>query len=205
MTAAEVGGHLGAHPNTARFHLEALCDSGFASRVSEAPASIEGRHQGRRGHGAPGRPRVHYVVSAAAPPAAPRSYRLLAEILTAQLAQTAPDPAGAAASAGSEYGRRAASLHRRPSTPHEAGAVVVESLGAMGFESRATDDSSGIRIDVTTCPFLEVATGHLEVVCAVHRGLMQGLLGALDAPAEVDRLEPLVAPSHCIAHLSATA
>lgn len=185
--ATDVAERLGTHPNTARFHLEALAAAGLAERV-------------REDRSVPGRPRVRYVASAVPTRAAPpRSYRLLAEILAAHLA-TQPDPEGAATAAGAAYGR--AAVQRAGGPADQSGVVaVVDGLGAMGFESRAVEVPTGVRIDVTSCPFLEVATGHLPVVCAVHRGLMEGLLGELGSPITVDRLDPLVEPGLCVAHL----
>ncbi|EWT00569.1 ArsR family transcriptional regulator [Intrasporangium oryzae NRRL B-24470] len=200
VTAAEIAERLGAHPNTARFHLEALCGSGLVERVREERE-------------VPGRPRVHYVAASAAPAAGTRSYRLLAEILTARLASTEADPSTAGAQAGAVYGRLAArsgaSTPGRPTpggpaTRRQAVAAVVATLGSMGFDTRHTTEPDGIRLDVMSCPFLEVASEHLEVVCAVHRGLIDGLLDELDAPLRVSALDPLVAPSHCVARLTRT-
>lgn len=188
-TAAEVAGRLGAHPNTARFHLEALCAAGVVSREREDRT-------------APGRPRTHYVAAVAAPRSTQRSYGLLAEILAAHVATTAPDPARDAAAAGRAFGRLAAPAEARPESVAAAADLVVDALSGMGFESRPAPDGDLLRIDVTTCPFLEVATQHLDVVCAVHRGLMEGLLERVGAPVGVASLEPLVGPSHCVAHLA---
>ena len=55
------------------------------------------------------------------------------------------------------------------------------------------------------CPFLEVAQEHREVVCAVHLGLMRGMLDELDAPLEATRLDPFVEPDLCITRLANTA
>lgn len=223
-TAAELARRLGTHSNTARFHLEALAGAGLVERTTEDRA-------------VPGRPRVRYAASTAAPPAAARSYRLLAEILTAHLAAQVPEPERFAAAAGAAFGRQSAAGcptgsstvsstgstagvtgpgGRDPEDADPAGpaeradsvasavAAVVQSLGEMGFESWPTFDAGDVRIDVTSCPFLEVATRHLPVVCAVHRGLMEGLLDELGAPVRVAGLEPLVEPGLCVAHLTAT-
>lgn len=187
-TAAELAGRLGTHPNTARFHLEALCVAGVVSREREDRT-------------VPGRPRTHYVAGPA-PGGSRRSYRLLAEILAAHVGTSAADPTRTAADAGRAFGRAAAVSRDHPATAVEAAALVVDTLAGMGFESRpSVDDAGEVRIDVSSCPFLEVATRHLDVVCAVHRGLMEGLLEAVDAPLGVTRLDPLVAPSQCVAHL----
>jgi predicted ArsR family transcriptional regulator len=55
---------------------------------------------------------------------------------------------------------------------------------------------------VSHCPFLEVAEEHEDVVCAMHLGLMRGVLERREAPLGVRDLEPLVAPGLCLAHLS---
>jgi predicted ArsR family transcriptional regulator len=188
-TAAEIGARLGAHPNTARFHLEALVAAGVVSREREERTT-------------PGRPRTHYVAEVAAPQAGQRSYRLLADILATHVARSAVDPPRDAADAGRTFGRLAVPAGERPRSVAAAADLVVDTLSGMGFESRAAVEGDGARIDVTTCPFLEVATQHLDVVCAVHRGLMEGLLEHVEAAVDVESLEPLVAPSHCVARLA---
>ena len=153
----------------------------------------------------PGRPRTHYVA-VAAPGWPRRSYRLLAEILAAQLGTSAPDPGETAAAAGRTFGRAAGAGRRHVGSDLAAAGLVVDTLSGMGFTSRPSREDPGrIRIDVTSCPFLEVATQHLDVVCAVHRGLMEGLLEAAEAPLRVASLEPLVRPGHCVAHLERAA
>lgn len=199
-TAAELAAQLGTHPNTARFHLEALCAAGFVVRQREDRI-------------VPGRPRTHYVAVSRGDGrrrgGPQRSYRLLAEILAAHLGTTAGDPSEAAVQAGRAFGRDAASRRDpgreaggdpRPD-PDTAG-LLVETLSGLGFASQLTPEGPDrARVDVTSCPFLEVATQHVDVVCAVHRGLMEGLLEAVGAPLRVAALEPLVGPSHCVARL----
>ena len=51
------------------------------------------------------------------------------------------------------------------------------------------------------CPFLELAEGYDQVVCAIHLGLMQGALTGLGAPVTATRLEPFAEPGACLAHL----
>lgn len=197
-TANEVATSLGLHPNTARFHLEALAEAGLVVRE-------------REDRSAPGRPKVHYVPASDAPLAGDRNYRLLAEILTAHLSATAADPEAAAADAGRTFGRLAA-RERSGATAAGAGSrteatgAVVDTLDAMGFDSSVTPEPAGVRLDVHRCPFLELAhapaeAGGLSVVCAVHRGLMEGLLDETGSQLRVASLEPLVAPGHCIARL----
>jgi predicted ArsR family transcriptional regulator len=51
------------------------------------------------------------------------------------------------------------------------------------------------------CPFHDLAEAHLDVVCAVHRGLIDGALGGLGSELEVDRFDVFVEPDLCVAHL----
>jgi predicted ArsR family transcriptional regulator len=48
-----------------------------------------------------------------------------------------------------------------------------------------------------------VAERHQDVVCALHLGLMQGVLAQLRAPVGTDRLQPFAEPSVCTADLTA--
>lgn len=197
-TAAEVAERLGIHLNTARFHLDALVSSGLADRA---------REDRRR----PGRPQIHYAATQFAPQTAHRSYRLLAEILSRHLARHAADPHREGIEAGRDYGRFIAAASERGPWKGRPGAddavaTVVAALDEIGFDSRQVPDESNTTgdatVEVTNCPFLEVAEGHLDVVCAVHRGIMEGMLDELGAAARVERLDPLVAPSRCVARFS---
>ena len=86
----EVAQRTGLHPNTARFHLEALVEAGLAARETENRET-------------PGRPRIDYRAVADRP-AGQRRYRLLAEMLTSLIAGTMPAPGRAAEEAGREWG-----------------------------------------------------------------------------------------------------
>lgn len=191
MTAAAAGARLGLHVNSVRFHLDALTEDGLVTRRREERST-------------PGRPKVLYAAATTAPPVAHRSYRLLAEILTSFLADRLPDPGGSAEQAGEAWGRYltpAPEPFRRPREP-EALDSLVQALDRMGFDSHVVDEPGSLRLEISHCPFLEVAAEHNEVVCSIHLGLMRGVLEQIGAPATVDTLEPLVEPSRCVAHLS---
>lgn len=192
LTAIEVGDRLGLHPNSVRFHLDALAADGLVLRDREARS-------------APGRPSVTYAASPAAPEVARRRYPLLARVLAGFLDDQLADPATTSEQAGRAWSR---SLPLRvPSTTGgtaeaEALEVLTASLGDVGFESAAVEDDAGLRVEVSHCPFLEVAADHEDVVCALHLGLMRGVLEQVRAPLRVLDLEPLVEPGLCLAHLS---
>jgi predicted ArsR family transcriptional regulator len=190
MTASAAAARLGLHVNTARFHLDALTEDGLVDRSREERST-------------PGRPKVLYVAAGASPAVAHRSYRLLAEILTSYLAGALPDPAASAEQAGHAWGRYLTEPAPPFRGPDEGAALdtLVASLDRIGFDSRVVDEPD-LRLEVSHCPFLEVAEAHNDVVCSVHLGLMRGMLEQMDAPVRATDLEPLVEPSLCIAHLA---
>jgi predicted ArsR family transcriptional regulator len=187
----EVAERVGLHSNTARFHLDGLVESGLATRQTE------GREQ-------PGRPRTLYAAAPGSARAGRRSYRLLAEILTSYLAAQSRQPTQAALSAGAEWGRF---LARRPApfrkvTAEQATAELTEVLDEIGFAPEPVQSGRKRQILLHHCPFREAAEEHREVVCAVHLGLMQGLLDELGGPLQAERLDPFVEPSLCVTHLT---
>jgi predicted ArsR family transcriptional regulator len=193
LSIAEIAQRLQVHPNTVRFHLEALADAGQAERVTAAPAG-------------PGRPPLRFRARPGMDPAGPRNYRLLAAVLAGSLA-TAPDPAAAAADAGRRSGAQLADRAAIGPDPSPEAAItwLVELLDGLGFAPEWPMPDDGERIGLRHCPFLEIVDVEPGVVCPVHLGLMQGAMSALDAPVTVERLEPFAAPDLCLAHLSAPA
>lgn len=182
----EAAEQVGLHPNTTRFHLDGLVDAGLAERRTEERTE-------------PGRPRM--VYAAAGEEGGRRSYRLLAEMLTGLVAEAVPDPGGAAEAAGQAWGRY---LAERPAPSQRIDAEegvrrLAEVLTDAGFAPGPARDAV---IPLRRCPFREVAEQHKDVVCALHLGLMRGVLAEVRAPLAADRLEPFVEPSLCLAHLT---
>src|SRR5215469_16446682 len=68
----EIAEQAGLHPNTARFHLDALVDAGLVTREPQSRES-------------PGRPSMVYQVIETGGPTGRRRYRLLAEMLTSMI------------------------------------------------------------------------------------------------------------------------
>lgn len=190
LGAQEVGDRLGMHANSVRFHLDALTDAGLVARGLETRSTR-------------GRPRVTYAPTAAAPRVTRRRYHLLATVLARSLAERLPDPSVEAEQMGREWSRSLPIPPRRRGRDAERDAldVVVASLDDVGFESRAVQAGEAFRVEISHCPFLEVAAEHENVVCALHLGLMRGVLEQRQAPLEVRDLEPLVEPGLCLAHL----
>lgn len=188
LSAADVAAATGLHVNTARFHLDALVEGRLVERTSEA------RDQ-------PGRPRILYAAQGPIP--GPRSYALLAEMLTGLLASF-PDAGPAAVAAGQAWGRHLVERAAPSEQLGEADAVarLNRLLDAIGFEPEVRTTDSGSEVCLRHCPFREVAAKHNDVVCAIHLGLMQGALSELQAPVDVASLEPFVTPNLCVARLT---
>ena len=100
---SEIANQLGIHPNTVRFHLEALEGDGIVERVPDTPSG-------------PGRPRTGYRARPGLARGGARRYRVLAEILLSHLSATSDDPATAATAAGRAWG---AHLVPRPAPSRE--------------------------------------------------------------------------------------
>lgn len=189
LSIIDIATKLQLHPNTVRFHLEALVESGQAERV-ETPRT------------GPGRPPQMFRAHRGMDPAGPRNYRLLAEILTAQLASD-PDPSARAAQAGRRWGREIArDMDAAAPTADRAVGELVRVLDEVGFDPEPCTDDGRPQIKLRHCPFLDLAESRASVVCPVHLGLMQGVLEGRAAPVSVHRLEPFATPDLCLAHLA---
>src|SRR5665647_2663500 len=157
LAVVDVAALTELHPNTARFHLDALAADGLAVRTVETRTS-------------PGRPRVLYVARADA--LDQRSYGLLAEML-AGLAAAAGDAGEAAVATGRTWGRH---LVERPSSEGGLDAdLAVDALRRVfediGFQPETSAEGGTVSLLLRHCPFREVATRHPEVVCGVHLGI----------------------------------
>lgn len=187
---ASVADELGVHPNTVRFHIDALARAG---RVDQVLGDSAGR----------GRPPILFRASRRMDPTGPTNYQLLATILTGYVARS-PDALGIAAQLGRSTGPAlvATSPQHRPPSKTRAVAELVEFLAELGFAPEPPDGRRTREIRLRHCPFQNLAENHGEVICSVHMGLMQGALTAMRAPFTVDRLDPFVEPDLCVAHLA---
>jgi predicted ArsR family transcriptional regulator len=190
LGVTELAVQLGIHPNTVRFHLDALVSQGLVDRRLEAPS-------GR------GRPRTVHAPPPGMDRGGQRQYHLLAKILLGQLS-TNPDPGAAAEAAGRSWGGY---LVEQVPPSHQTGAAeATQRLTAMmtdlGFAPEPTGEDGRIRL--RHCPFLELAEEYSSTLCPLHLGLMQGALSEIRAPIAATRLEPFAEPDACLVHLSPT-
>ncbi|BDZ43747.1 hypothetical protein GCM10025865_30460 [Paraoerskovia sediminicola] len=208
MTVTELAEGADLHPNTAREHLQVLCDAGFVAGEPEKRTTR-------------GRPRTIYRALRTPDPAerqapSPRASDAVArKELTQVLLQGFGERVESPAEAAREAGRQAA-VRTAPWAPGEAPSDPVAALDmhldAMGFAPRYEDEPPTFHLH--RCPFADLARQRPEVVCEFHLGLAQGVLSASAAtarassdeeaptPMDAPALHPFVGPQHCVLDLA---
>jgi predicted ArsR family transcriptional regulator len=181
---------LDVHPNTVRFHLEALVSDGQVEHVEPDRKR-------------PGRPPLMFRAIPQMDRGGPRAYRLLAEILEMSLA-SGRDPGAKALAAGRAWGRMLKMPVPQGKRVGAQGSIdhLVDSLDELGFAPERRESGGKQQIGLRHCPFLELAEARTKIVCPIHLGLMQGVLESEEASVGVDRLDAFVEPDLCVAHLT---
>ena len=174
VSAAEVAERFELHPNVARHHLDKLAGGGYLEVATPRGASS----------GA-GRPSKRYAVTQR-PMGLEFPVRhddLLVSLLGRALSRLPVAEAEAMAEeVGAEYGKAMAATVRAGGDPartfRSALQLVADALTAHGFAAHAENRDGRLRIISEHCPFGDVAIEH-PVICAVDRGMVRGMLGAL--------------------------
>jgi predicted ArsR family transcriptional regulator len=163
LATAQIAESLQLHPNTVRPHLDRMREVGLLEVVTDAQGTV-------------GRPQHRYSLAADAPSLGfePPAFPVLARMLL-RLAALADLPAADAVEAGREQG--AAAAGRRSSGGTCAEALTAE-LAALGFDPESVVDDDGATIAFTRCPFRELAEANPDLVCSLHRGLVEGFADA---------------------------
>jgi predicted ArsR family transcriptional regulator len=163
LATAQIAETLDLHPNTVRPHLERMREVGLLDVIVEP-------------RGAVGRPQHRYSLAADAPALGfePPAFPVLARMLL-RLAAGAGLPAADAVDAGRDQGALAA-LHHGPQVPCEE--ALIAELATLGFDPESAADDQGASIAFTRCPFRELAEANPELVCGLHRGLVEGFVAA---------------------------
>lgn len=160
LSTADIADALDLHPNTIRPHLERMREAGLLEVASESTGSV-------------GRPQHRYSIAASAPSLGlePPTWSVLATMLADVAAFMAPDPDDVAAMAW-EQGRAAADRH--PGQPCVA--ALTDALAELGFDPATAEEPRAASIAFTHCPFRELAEAYPELVCNLHRGLVEGFV-----------------------------
>jgi predicted ArsR family transcriptional regulator len=164
LSTGEIAETLDLHPNTVRPHLERMRDAGLLH------VEVDNR-------GAVGRPQHRYSLAPDAPSLGlePPTFPLLAGLLANVAATFAPGPEQVA-EAGRVHGRHAG-VQRQDAA--SCIAAVHEELAELGFDPAAADDGRTTTIAFTNCPYRELAEAFPELVCHLHRGIVEGMVEVL--------------------------
>jgi predicted ArsR family transcriptional regulator len=184
LATAEIAETLDLHPNTVRPHLERMRDVGLLA-VETDP------------RGAVGRPQHRYSLAPDAPSLGlePATYPLLAGMLL-QVAGSAGLGSEEAAEAGRDQGSADAGQAVRADPESGCVAALVARLDALGFDPAVAGDDGSATVGFTHCPFRALAEANPDVVCGLHRGLVEGFV-ATHGGAEVEAFHTLLGRTPC--------
>ena len=170
----ELAAELELHPSGVRVHLERLRRAGLLSRERTPQAR--------------GRPRDSWQLAPDALPGGepPDAYRTLARWL-AHTIPSRPARIREVERSGRELGRELLPAGSR-SAPEE---TMGRTLTALGFAPQRERAPAGrLLFRLGSCPYREAVRENQEVVCALHRGLTQGLLDELAPSARLTAFVP---------------
>jgi predicted ArsR family transcriptional regulator len=196
-TVGDLVATVGGHPNTTRHHLRVLLAAGLVLEEHAPP-------QGGRG-----RPAARYAVTRAgrdavapnAGGAAAEEYVALAAAFAERLAERDGDPGADARAIGQAWGVGLAGRQEadqpQDGSPGERVVALLDRLGFSPDTEPALEGASGTTVLLRTCPLLDAARRHPEVVCQVHLGLVAGALEAHHEPSDGLQLVPFSRPGAC--------
>ncbi len=161
LSTSAVAGLLGLHVNTVRPHLERLRDVGLLAVHTDASGSV-------------GRPHRLYSLAPDAPDpdVEPTAYSQLARVLI-DLVVRGGLRAGDATEAGRAEGVRDAERWPDAADCTEA---LAGSQTRAGFAPAVACDAGTTVISFATCPYGDLAEEHPDLVCGLHRGMVEGFI-----------------------------
>jgi predicted ArsR family transcriptional regulator len=185
VSVSELARRLSLHPNTLRPHLRRLEEAGLVS------------HQLRRTTGV-GRPQTQYTAAAVAGDEG-RDFRLLAEMLCGMLrTKREIDRATGLAREWGEYlvvqggPKPGVRLPERQNL-----ARLQDAMSRAGFDPRFRRSGRSVEVTLRDCPFRDLADEYRDLVCSLHRGLLEGMLGGLKPSMQLRELKPFVERGVC--------
>ena len=164
LATSEIAATLDLHANTVQPHLERMREVGLLDQRID-------------NHGGVGRPQHLYALAPDAPSLGlePPAMPALARMLLSVAAEAGLDGSDATV-AGHDQGRRDAEGYPEGSPCIEA---LMTQLEYLGFDPEATGGTDGVTIAFTHCPFRELAEANPDLVCGLHRGMVEGFLDRL--------------------------
>jgi predicted ArsR family transcriptional regulator len=163
LSTAEIADSLELHPNTVRPHLERMREVGLLEVDADSRGTV-------------GRPQHRWSLAPEAPSLGlePSSFRLLAGLLASVAADVHADQE-LLAGAGRVQGRVSGAV-RAAAGVQSCLEALVDELADLGFDPAVADDGSVTTVGFTHCPFRELAEAYPDVVCQLHRGIVEGVI-----------------------------
>ena len=191
VTAHDVAYALHQHHNTIREHLDGLRRVGLVVRM-KGPAIGRGRP-----------PWFYSATQAARDEGSANDYVGLAAALAGQIARTASEPIVEAVDAGRHWGQSLSPI-KEAGTSKSSEELVFTLLDDLGyspeFNSETTPDGD-THLRLRRCPLLAAANENPEIVCGVHRGLIEGALASQGSQQLDVELIPFAERGACALHL----
>jgi predicted ArsR family transcriptional regulator len=186
VSVRELSARLSLHPNTVRPHLRRLEEVGLISSAARRGTTV-------------GRPQTMYQV-VEQESLEGRDYRLLAEILAGVVrGHRTRERAGSLAREWGAYliTRDVPKPGSRPPSARSL-AILQEALARAGFDPRFRRAGLGaVEITMRDCPFRDLLGEHRDLVCGIHRGLLEGMLAELRPPMRITDFAPMVDRGIC--------
>jgi predicted ArsR family transcriptional regulator len=188
VSVREMSRRLSLHPNTLRPHLRRLEEAGLVAREVRKSATV-------------GRPQTLYSVRVTQDDEG-RDYRLLAEMLLGMVrGQRAAAQAHRLATEWGAYLLAQSGPGPKPGVEAPSRrnlAMLQEAMARAGFDPRfRREANAGIEVSLRQCPFRELADDRRELVCTLHRGLVEGMLGGLKPPLSLKEFKPFAERGIC--------
>ena len=167
LSTAEVAEALDLHVNTVRPQMERMREVGLLEVTAD--------HRG-----APGRPQHRYAVAPDAPSLGlePPTFPMLARMLVGAATRAGATAADALA-AGYEQGVDEAEAEAGRGARTPCTDAVVGLLARLGFDPEAAEGPDGTTtVAFARCPFQAYAEEQPDLICSLHRGLVEGFADA---------------------------
>jgi predicted ArsR family transcriptional regulator len=185
VSVREMSRRLALHPNTLRPHLRRLEEAGLVAHQVRKTASV-------------GRPQTLYRSVEPAGDEG-RDFRLLAEMLCG-LFRTRREIERATGLAR-EWGQYLVTQGgpkpgvRLPARQNLA--RLQDAMARAGFEPRFRRAGRSVEVTLRACPFRDLTQDYRDLVCSLHRGLLEGMLGGLTPPLALREFKPFAERSLC--------
>jgi predicted ArsR family transcriptional regulator len=185
VSVRELSRRLSLHPNTLRPHLRRLEEAGLVTHQVRKTAAV-------------GRPQILYEAPESSEGGG-KDYRFLAEMLCGTV--RTPREIARAAELAREWGAYLVSQGgpkpgvRLPARRNLA--LLRDAMAGAGFDPRFRRDGTSVEVTLRACPFRDLADDYRDLVCTLHRGLIEGMLAGLKPRITLREFKPFAERGVC--------